>query len=539
MVLTRAQNQPGPDGVLGNADDVQNANNTDTPWVDQSQTYTSHASHQVFLREYIASHARPTPRRRTGKLLGGRPPADLPRLPRRRDGIGTWAAVKKQAATLLGLQLTDGTCRTSRCSPPTRTATSSPARRACRSTSPTDRPASRATCHPGAGPGQRAALRHTVPHRHRAQRRPVAAGHRPQPGTPRWPRLPTPTPPRRPTSPTSRRHLRRRDAQRALRLRRRPVQREHRAEHDPPDLPLRARPAGRRHQDHARTTPANAGLLAAYQARTGSRRRSGPAATATASGCSRRPASSPRWSTSTWSSRSSPARCSRPIRPFHVYSPGHQPGDQGGVRPRGLPLRPLHARRRRRAHERHADGSNATTRPLLTAFLNPPVLHNGGPSGTAHAAAGRRRDLMGSSDQTGNELDEFVTETLRNNLLGLPLDLPTINMTRAREAGHPAAERRAPAALRRNQRRPAQALHQLGRLRQHLKHPESLINFVAAYGTHPIDRRRDDAGRQAGTPPERIVDPPLGDPQPRPMSRRRTQTTSCAAPAPGRATPTA
>ena len=30
---------------------------------------------------------------------------------------------------------------------------------------------------------------------------------------------------------------------------------------------------------------------------------------------------------------------------------------------------------------------------------------------------------MGMSDQTGNELDEFVTDTLRNNLLGLPLDL--------------------------------------------------------------------------------------------------------------------
>ena len=32
---------------------------------------------------------------------------------------------------------------------------------------------------------------------------------------------------------------------------------------------------------------------------------------------------------------------------------------------------------------------------------------------------------MGMSDQVGNELDEFVTDTLRNNLLGLPLDLPT------------------------------------------------------------------------------------------------------------------
>ena len=69
MVLTRAQNQPGPDGVLGNADDIQNANNTDTPWVDQSQTYTSHASHQVFLREYALNAANHPVS--TGKLLGG------------------------------------------------------------------------------------------------------------------------------------------------------------------------------------------------------------------------------------------------------------------------------------------------------------------------------------------------------------------------------------------------------------------------------------------------------------------------------------
>ena len=80
MVLTRAKNQPGPDGILGDrsatvcttppsaadpdgtpngcdesADDVQEATNTDTPLVDQSQTYTSHASHQAFLREYVAS----------------------------------------------------------------------------------------------------------------------------------------------------------------------------------------------------------------------------------------------------------------------------------------------------------------------------------------------------------------------------------------------------------------------------------------------------------------------------------------------------
>jgi Animal haem peroxidase len=51
MVLTRATNQPGDDGILGTADDVHEHTNTTTPFVDQNQTYTSHPSHQVFLRE--------------------------------------------------------------------------------------------------------------------------------------------------------------------------------------------------------------------------------------------------------------------------------------------------------------------------------------------------------------------------------------------------------------------------------------------------------------------------------------------------------
>src|SRR6476659_2778639 len=122
MVLTRAKDQPGPDGVLGTADDVQEATNTDSPWVDQSQTYTSHPSHQVFLREYVASaNGRDgvdgTPDDggpvATGKLLGDPERAKGP------DGIaGTaddltdsgmapWAQVKRQSRTLLGINLTD------------------------------------------------------------------------------------------------------------------------------------------------------------------------------------------------------------------------------------------------------------------------------------------------------------------------------------------------------------------------------------------------------------------------------------------------
>src|SRR3954470_13783962 len=98
MVLTRAKNQPGPDGALGTADDVRDATNTDSPWVDQSQTYTSHSSHQVFLRQYALNGGGRTVA--TGKLLGGLPGNGA-------SGMATWALVKKQAADLLGLKLAD------------------------------------------------------------------------------------------------------------------------------------------------------------------------------------------------------------------------------------------------------------------------------------------------------------------------------------------------------------------------------------------------------------------------------------------------
>ena len=55
LVLTRSTqfNGPGADGILGTADDTTHeAENTTSPFIDQNQTYTSHPSHQVFLREY-------------------------------------------------------------------------------------------------------------------------------------------------------------------------------------------------------------------------------------------------------------------------------------------------------------------------------------------------------------------------------------------------------------------------------------------------------------------------------------------------------
>jgi Ca2+-binding RTX toxin-like protein len=123
--------------------------------------------------------------------------------------------------------------------------------------------------------------------------------------------------------------------------------------------------------------------------------------------------------------------------------------------------------------------------PLLTAFLNPPEYFAGGVTGTLTPDQAAGSVLMGSSDQVGNEIDEFVTETLRNNLLGLPMDLAAINIARARESGIPPLnevraqieETTGDASM-----APYASWADFG---QHLKHPESLVNFVAAYGQHP------------------------------------------------------
>ena len=45
--------------------------------------------------------------------------------------------------------------------------------------------------------------------------------------------------------------------------------------------------------------------------------------------------------------------------------------------------------------------------------------------------------MRGVTRTVGNEIDEFVTEALRNNLVGLPLDLPALNIARGRDTGIP------------------------------------------------------------------------------------------------------
>ena len=97
--------------VLGTADDIHEQENTTTPFVDQNQTYTSHPSHQVFLRAYADWTADGAPHRhrqadhqpRPGRRRQVRHGATITEI----GGMATWKVVKAQARDLLGINLTD------------------------------------------------------------------------------------------------------------------------------------------------------------------------------------------------------------------------------------------------------------------------------------------------------------------------------------------------------------------------------------------------------------------------------------------------
>jgi hypothetical protein len=108
MVETRATNLPGPDGILGTADDVHSHINQTSPFVDQSQTYGSDPSHQVFLREYmIGSDGK---LHSTGALLGHHGAGADGILGTADDlkvTMATWGDLKANAATFLGIKISD------------------------------------------------------------------------------------------------------------------------------------------------------------------------------------------------------------------------------------------------------------------------------------------------------------------------------------------------------------------------------------------------------------------------------------------------
>ncbi|MGH8374621.1 MAG: peroxidase family protein, partial [Pseudomonas sp.] len=108
MVLSRATNLPGADGILGTPDDIHEQTNTTSPFVDQNQTYSSHPSHQVFLRAYQMTDTGPIA---TGRLITNRDLGADGTFGTTDDveigGMATWKVVKAQARDILGINLTD------------------------------------------------------------------------------------------------------------------------------------------------------------------------------------------------------------------------------------------------------------------------------------------------------------------------------------------------------------------------------------------------------------------------------------------------
>ncbi|GAA1270042.1 hypothetical protein GCM10009589_24700 [Arthrobacter pascens] len=498
MALTRGLNQPGEDGILGDdpstadvdesADDVQDALNTDSPWVDQSQTYTSHPSHQVFLREYVLEAGRPVA---TGKLLGG------PAGPTA-GGMATWATTKVQAFEKLGIRLED------------KDVLNVPMVKADLYGNFVPGPERgmpvfmTASGEVEANPADNGGTGTLVPAdvhyfntpfltdiAHNADPSPKDHDH--NPGTPAV----APTKDEDTTASADfasqapgtyddemlDAHFIAGDGRVNENIGLTAIHQVFHSEHDRLIGDIQATLA----------KPENAALLGDYQAVGDATFNFGE-----------RLFQAARFVTEMEYQHlvfEEFARKVQPlINPFQPFA-----FTQTEINP-AIKAEFAHAVyrfghsmltetiSRRNEDKPGTDGAYGTSDDvrgsendisLLEGFLNPPAYTDGGTEGelTSEQAAGSI--IMGMSDQAGNELDEFVTDTLRNNLLGLPLDLATINMTRARSEGVPTLN---------NFRKELHAETNDGQLKpytnwidfgENLKHPESLINFVAAYGKHP------------------------------------------------------
>ena len=110
---------------------------------------------------------------------------------------------------------------------------------------------------------------------------------------------------------------------------------------------------------------------------------------------------------------------------------------------------------------------------LVDAFLDPETF----------TQFGAGDFLMGGQFEQGAQIDEFVDDSLRNFLVGLPLDLATTNIVRGRELGLPSLNQlRADlfAQTGESTLRPYDSWADFG---ANLLNPGSLVNFLAAYGT--------------------------------------------------------
>lgn len=470
MVLTRGTVvNPDPSCVdLTNPSCYRSAPNTDTPFVDQSQTYTSHSSHQVFLREYDDSTGRPLA---TGKFLST---GD--------GGMATWAQIKDQAATKLGLQLVDvdvnnipmvaadyyGNFIPGPARGLPQFVTASGLVEGCRTSDAPTCPGPVVTpanvdriataflndiAH-SAGPG-------SISSPKLADDDAVAGGS-----------LDTPIPAGSYDDELLNLHYICGDGRCNENIALTAVHQIFHMEHD------------RLVDDISATLndPANSSLLADYQNLVAP-------LTPGAFKYEERLFQAARFVTEMeyqhlvfeeFARKVQPAI--NPFEPFAFNQTGADPA---------ITAEFAHAVYRfghsmlNDTVPRINDDLSDNSIPLLGGFLNPAEFNNGGTAGSLTDRAATGAIIMGLSDQVGNEIDEFVADTLRNNLLGLPLDLPSLNMTRARSEGVPSLNNvRKQIFAATNDAQLAPYANWID-FEQNIKHPRSLVNFIAAYGKHP------------------------------------------------------
>jgi Ca2+-binding RTX toxin-like protein len=461
MVLTRSTNQPGPDGVLGTPDDVHDATNQTTAFVDQSQTYTSHPAHQAFLREYTATAAGVPVA--TGRMLTG--PG---------DGLATWGSAKAQARTVLGIDLRDAdvvdvpllaTDPYGRFVP-----------------GPNGRPQLVVT-DPAAPTGQRlvegdpaapvpttGAVRtgHAFLDDIAHHAGPIG-NHDGNPATPNQLLAPDED----------------------------PGTTDDRAATTYDDEMLDAHFVagdGRIneniglsaihqifHAEHNRLAVQIDGMIAADPALQAQWMPATPEADDWAHG--ERLFQAARFVAEMEYQHLAFEEFARKVQPMVNVFSGYDTSIDPAISAEfaHAVYRFGHSMLNETVARRSPTGENRDI-ALLDAFLNPPSYAAGGRS--PEQASG---DIVrGMTEQVGNEIDEFVTEALRSNLLGLPLDLATLNIARARETGVPPLNQARRHFFALTHGNTALAPYEnwidfgLG-----LRHPASLINFVAAYGTHP------------------------------------------------------
>ena len=139
--------------------------------------------------------------------------------------------------------------------------------------------------------------------------------------------------------------------------------------------------------------------------------------------------------------------------------------------------------------------SDGTTVSLFDGVPQPAGLRASGRDASMTAAGAI---IRGMSRQAGNEIDEFVVDALRNQLLGLPLDLAALNIARGRDTGMPSLNDTRAQFYETTGDDRAQALRRAGSISRRTSRTRFDHQLHRGLWHASTDHRRDHARGQAG-----------------------------------------